>query len=663
MTLIPRLSVLLSITLILATTGLAQTPPAPPPPPPPAPSGGIPGGFPVEAWQEFKHEAGNFAVMMPGKPLEMSQSVETEIGKVPIHSFIAQGGRLNYVAMYAEYPMAFDTPETIKTLLDNGRDLMLSRRNGKLISETNISFGKYPGRELKAKIDGGMARLRMYVVNQRMYMLMVMTPGDDVLNQLESKKVNDFLASLKFLKEPQPVEGSLPSMSRVDSEIDKLDFPPDFHTRPISWREVPSPEFGFTVWMPSEPIKRKIPLNPNDRRLDINLWIARGGDSVYQTLVQPMLAAPNSEEHLKIYFRTLLEGLLNDGDVKLESEKTISLEGYPGREYQLRGGLLEGAGRAYIIGSNVYLLLVFSDKKPVKSREDSAMIARFLDSFRLTKIPDAAPAIGSVSEGAASWREITEPGHGFKVMLPGEPKNQSSYVRQILTYSLIAAGDGILCEVTRQRLPSQPDSQSERELFYKGFIAGFTESSGAEIAGETNIVLDGHEGREYRLKKNDKTGAARVFLIGTDTYSVSAMTILPGASAKSVSTFLDSFKLIEKSPKDAFAEPPPPPPPAPLQVPKDAITVSGGVLQASGIKKAEPVYPPIARVARVEGEVRIQVIVSEEGKVIEAAIIDGHPLLRDAALHAARQWEFLPKKISGNPVKVVGVVTFHFTLK
>jgi protein TonB len=135
------------------------------------------------------------------------------------------------------------------------------------------------------------------------------------------------------------------------------------------------------------------------------------------------------------------------------------------------------------------------------------------------------------------------------------------------------------------------------------------------------------------------------------------MTLIPRLSV------LLSIILILATTGLAQTPPAPPPPPAPLQVPKDAITVSGGMLQASGIKKAEPVYPPIARVARVEGEVRIQVIVSEEGKVIAAAIIDGHPLLRDAALQAARQWEFPPKEISGKLIKVVGVLTFHFMLK
>jgi TonB family protein len=228
---------------------------------------------------------------------------------------------------------------------------------------------------------------------------------------------------------------------------------------------------------------------------------------------------------------------------------------------------------------------------------------------------------------------------------------------------MLSAGDGITCMVTRQRMPLEPESELQIDIFYKSFASGFARSSKFEITGEANIVIDGRKWREYTLKKENMTGVLRVFLNGRDVYALSAIRFFPEVDQKTISRFFDSFKLIEKSPKDEFAEPPPPPPPAPLQVPKDAITVSGGVLQASGIKKVEPVYPPIAKAAKADGEVRVQVIVSEEGKVIEAAIIDGHPLLRDAALQAARQWEFSPKEISGKPVKVVGFLIFNFTLK
>ncbi len=108
--------------------------------------------------------------------------------------------------------------------------------------------------------------------------------------------------------------------------------------------------------------------------------------------------------------------------------------------------------------------------------------------------------------------------------------------------------------------------------------------------------------------------------------------------------------------------PPPPPTPTPTPVPKK-LTVSGGVLQGSAIKKVQPPYPPIARAARAAGAVQVQVTISEEGRVIEAFVTSGHPLLRDAALQAAKQWLFKPTELSGVPVKVQGILTFNFTLQ
>jgi len=75
-----------------------------------------------------------------------------------------------------------------------------------------------------------------------------------------------------------------------------------------------------------------------------------------------------------------------------------------------------------------------------------------------------------------------------------------------------------------------------------------------------------------------------------------------------------------------------------------------------------PPYPPIARAARAAGKVEVQVTISEQGEVIEAIAISGHPLLRDASVEAAKQWVFKPTELSGAPVKVQGILTFNFTL-
>ena len=97
------------------------------------------------------------------------------------------------------------------------------------------------------------------------------------------------------------------------------------------------------------------------------------------------------------------------------------------------------------------------------------------------------------------------------------------------------------------------------------------------------------------------------------------------------------------------------------QAPK-LIRKSGGVLQASAVRRVEPVYPPLAKAAQVSGSVVVEVTVDETGAVSEARALSGHPLLKDPAVAAARGWRFTPTKLEGVPVKVIGTITFNFEL-
>lgn len=90
--------------------------------------------------------------------------------------------------------------------------------------------------------------------------------------------------------------------------------------------------------------------------------------------------------------------------------------------------------------------------------------------------------------------------------------------------------------------------------------------------------------------------------------------------------------------------------------------VSGGVLQGNATRKVQPPYPAIAKAAGAEGAVQVSVTVNEVGEVTAASTINGHPLLKEAALDAARQWKFKQTELNGKPVKVQGVLTFNFTL-
>jgi TonB family protein len=92
------------------------------------------------------------------------------------------------------------------------------------------------------------------------------------------------------------------------------------------------------------------------------------------------------------------------------------------------------------------------------------------------------------------------------------------------------------------------------------------------------------------------------------------------------------------------------------------IRKSGGSLQGSAVKRIEPVYPPQAKAAKVSGPVLVELTVDEQGGVIAAKALSGHPLLKDSAVSAAKERKFKPTTLSGVPVKVVGTITFNFIL-
>lgn len=102
-----------------------------------------------------------------------------------------------------------------------------------------------------------------------------------------------------------------------------------------------------------------------------------------------------------------------------------------------------------------------------------------------------------------------------------------------------------------------------------------------------------------------------------------------------------------------------PPPPDP---PKPPTTISKGVITGLAISLPKPNYPPLAKTIRLQGQVSVQVLVDETGHVVSAKALSGHPLLTLEAQKAALRALFAPTKLSGQPVKVSGVITYNFVL-
>jgi TonB family protein len=87
------------------------------------------------------------------------------------------------------------------------------------------------------------------------------------------------------------------------------------------------------------------------------------------------------------------------------------------------------------------------------------------------------------------------------------------------------------------------------------------------------------------------------------------------------------------------------------------------VLNGKATELPQPEYPAAARAVRAAGSVMVQVTVDENGNVGTASALTGHPLLRAAAVQAARNAKFEPTKVSGRPVTVSGVLTYTFSLE
>jgi TonB family protein len=89
-------------------------------------------------------------------------------------------------------------------------------------------------------------------------------------------------------------------------------------------------------------------------------------------------------------------------------------------------------------------------------------------------------------------------------------------------------------------------------------------------------------------------------------------------------------------------------------------TVSGGVLNGKAISFPKPAYPAAAKAVRASGAVNVQVTVDEQGNIISASAVSGHPLLRAAAEDAARGAKFSPTLLQGVPVKITGIIVYNF---
>ncbi len=120
--------------------------------------------------------------------------------------------------------------------------------------------------------------------------------------------------------------------------------------------------------------------------------------------------------------------------------------------------------------------------------------------------------------------------------------------------------------------------------------------------------------------------------------------------------------ILSSNPSASSVLPPPPPPKKEEKAVVQRIRVGGNVQAAKLIKRPNPIYPPLAKQARISGTVKLSALIGKDGTIQNLSVVTGHPLLVQAALDAVRQWVYQPTLLNGEPVEVATEIDVNFTL-
>ncbi|HEY9405098.1 MAG TPA: TonB family protein [Pyrinomonadaceae bacterium] len=304
----------------------------------------------------------------------------------------------------------------------------------------------------------------------------------------------------------------------------------------------------------------------------------------------------------------------------------------------------------------------------------------------------------ALGQAQATWQEVAPPSEEFTALMPARPVGQFGVSRvlpltddlKVVSPVYEVSADGLhfmVISFEKSERAGQPVILKTFDSFSKGFehaVRHSLQGNDNTVEREEDFTLKGMKIRPYHVRMSGKQGVARLYEAPQHFYAVIVLGAAYGDDR--VDRFLKSFKvqtgepepkklddaddmsalmtMVPPRPVDPTPQAPPPEGPWPIDRPVGAprAPISGGVINGNAISKPAPEYPAIARAARASGTVTVQVTFDEEGKVISARAASGHPLLQQAAVKAAYKARFSPVRLSGQPVKVNGVLTYNFVL-
>ena len=313
------------------------------------------------------------------------------------------------------------------------------------------------------------------------------------------------------------------------------------------------------------------------------------------------------------------------------------------------------------------------------------------------------------------WVVLSPEGEAFSVSMPRGSTSEAgeqTYHKMVLKtrlYLYAPKAGPVLAVASISGIKSNPALYSDFQRL-NSYVDAFKEWFSQKIGRKAAIpklslvsskTLNGNDGREYSLTIGDLSGTVDVYATKKRFYAVAVLNTKKDDDLRQ--RFLSSFVLPEKTLEPAgnvaqqpLTEAPTPGTPAAAQTGtanvggqknepaanadsatddvKQAETpevknaqagqkrapINGGLLNGKALYLPKPDYPAEAYNAKASGTVVVQVTIDEQGGVVAAHAVSGHPLLQAACVAAARQARFSPTTLMGEPVKVNGVITYNF---
>ncbi len=318
---------------------------------------------------------------------------------------------------------------------------------------------------------------------------------------------------------------------------------------------------------------------------------------------------------------------------------------------------------------------------------------------------------GIIVQAPPKWPRFTSVPGGFNILAPNRMAKKVEEVATGIRITMFQTRDReFVYFVSHLDFPASVRLEDQLPgLFDSGATSAASRSNG-RIVGKRDFSVAGRPGRESRIISGDKKTLLvhQAVIAGSRLYQLYVETTPDRADRPEIMKFLDSFRLglpegkgeSVKAPTstagtDGKSEPPagstggvpveefytegesapvaspeiktydarvtpPPPQDAATVTPDGPVRRSEGALRKDAVNRAVPEYPSDLKARRVSGDVQVEVLIDETGKVVEARAVGGTREFHQSAINAARKWTFKPFLMNGTAVRVIGVVTFRF---